>query len=277
MIELPESIVLSTQVNAILKDKTIIDVIVNASPHKFAFFSIDPQRYRQCLLGKTIRGAYPHGGQLELVIDDIRLFFGDGACPRYLEPFSPPPAKHQLMIVFNDRSAMYVSIAMYGMMYLQLRDMEPSPYIKIAIAKPSPFSDLFTLQYFETLVVACPENLSVKAMLATQQRIPGLGNGCLQDILFFAKLHPKRKTNTLDGKQIEILYHSICDTLRQMAGQGGRSTEKDLMGNYGGYVPVLYAKTVGKACPVCSTMIKKEPYLGGSITFCPQCQPLLVR
>jgi formamidopyrimidine-DNA glycosylase len=274
MIELPESIVLSAQINAILKNKTIIDVIVNASPHKFAFFSMDPLRYRQCLLGKTIRGANPHGGQLELVIDDLRLYFGDGACPRYLQPDAIPPEKHQLMIVFNDHSAMCVSIAMYGMMYLQLADMEPSPYIKVAITKPSPFSDQFTLAYFKTLVAACPDTMSVKALLATQQRIPGLGNGCLQDILFFAKVHPKRKIYTLDGKQIETLYHSIRDTLRKMADQGGRVTEKDLVGNYGGYVPVLYAKTVGSACPVCSTTIKKEPYLGGSITFCPHCQPL---
>lgn|GEM_PF-2077218 len=30
-----------------------------------------------------------------------------------------------------------------------------------------------------------------KAFLATEQRIPGLGNGVLQDILWTARIHPK--------------------------------------------------------------------------------------
>jgi formamidopyrimidine-DNA glycosylase len=43
--------------------------------------------------------------------------------------------------------------------------------------------------------------LSAKAFLATEQRIPGLGNGVLQDILFTAGIHPKRKMAAISEEE----------------------------------------------------------------------------
>lgn len=272
MLELPESFAVASQIRTTLIGKTIAKVIVNASPHKFAFFSLDENRYPILLEGKTITKANSYGGQIEIVFDDLRLYFGDGACPRYVLAGETTPVKHQLMLQFMDGDAMYVSVAMYGMMYLLAKENERSPYIEIAMEKPSPFSEEFDLDYFKAILSSCPEHLSVKAMLASEQRIPGLGNGCLQDILFYAKIHPKRKKSTLNDSQINQLFESIRTTLRKMADQGGRATEKDLFGNLGGYTPILCAKTVGTACPACSSTIVKEIYLGGSITYCPHCQ-----
>lgn len=272
MIELPESLVLASQIRSVLIGKTITEVVVKASPHKFAFFSMDADRYPTLLTGKKITDANSYGGQLEVVLEDMRLYFGDGACPHYVLAGETLPEKHQLLLRFSDGSALYVSIAMYGMMYLLTEENQRSPFIDIAMKKPSPLSDEFNLAYFKSIIAACPDTLSVKGMLATEQRIPGLGNGCLQDILFFAKIHPKRKKATIRDEQITDLYTSIRTTLKKMVEQGGRASEKDLFGNNGGYTPILYAKTVGTACPACSSTIMKEAYLGGSITFCPHCQ-----
>jgi formamidopyrimidine-DNA glycosylase len=62
--------------------------------------------------------------------------------------------------------------------------------------------------------------------------------------------------------------------LQAMVSQGGRDTETDLFGQPGGYQTVLSKNTVDKPCPVCAALIKKEAYLGGSIYYCPGCQPL---
>lgn len=51
--------------------------------------------------------------------------------------------------------------------------------------------------------------LSVKAVLATEQRIPGLGNGVLQDILFNAKINPKRKIGSLADFEKSSLLQAI--------------------------------------------------------------------
>lgn len=118
------------------------------------------------------------------------------------------------------------------------------------------------------------DKLSVKAFLATEQRIPGLGNGVLQDILYNARLHPKRKMKDLHKEEIDKLFHAIKTTLLKMIEQGGRDTETDLFGNKGGYITKMSKNTVDKPCPSCNEPIQKENYLGGSIYFCSQCQKL---
>jgi formamidopyrimidine-DNA glycosylase len=114
----------------------------------------------------------------------------------------------------------------------------------------------------------------MKALLATEQRIPGLGNGVLQDILFNAGVHPKRKKSTLSDFQKAELFHCLKVTLKSMTDRGGRDTEKDLFGNLGGYKSVLSKNTYSVPCPNCGDTIIKEAYLGGTIYYCPACQPL---
>lgn len=116
--------------------------------------------------------------------------------------------------------------------------------------------------------------LSAKAFLATEQRIPGLGNGVLQDILWSARIHPKRKMSEISSQAVDAMYEAVKGVLAQMTAQGGRDTERDLFGNPGGYQTVLSKNTVGKPCPVCGTRIQKEPYMGGSIYVCEGCQRL---
>ena len=114
--------------------------------------------------------------------------------------------------------------------------------------------------------------MSVKALLATEQRIPGLGNGVLQDILFNARIHPKRKISTLNAEDKQLLFHSVKDTLRDMIAKGGRDTERDFLGNAGGYRCILSKNTYTKPCVCCGSRLIKEAYLGGSVYYCPNCQ-----
>lgn len=116
--------------------------------------------------------------------------------------------------------------------------------------------------------------LSVKAFLATEQRIPGLGNGVLQDILFQAGLHPKRKLTTLSETEKRRLMSSMVMVLKEMTKLGGRDTEKDLFGNNGGYITKMSKNTIKKGCPICGGVTTKEAYLGGSVYYCPVCQPI---
>jgi len=111
-------------------------------------------------------------------------------------------------------------------------------------------------------------------LLATEQRIPGLGNGILQDILFNAKLHPKKKVGSLSDGDKEALFDSLKITICAMASEGGRDTERDLFGNPGSYKTILCKNTVNKPCSICGTMIKKEAYMGGSVYYCDKCQEL---
>ena len=101
--------------------------------------------------------------------------------------------------------------------------------------------------------------------MATEQRIPGLGNGVLQDILFCAHIHPKRKMNTLSSADLDALYGYVKSLLREMAVRNGRDTETDLYGCKGGYKTILSRNTVDQPCPLCCGAIRKEAYMGGSV------------
>ena len=104
--------------------------------------------------------------------------------------------------------------------------------------------------------------------------VSGVGNGCLQDILFRAKLHPKRRVVDLTGSERRALYEAVQGTLGQMVELGGRGTERDLYNSPGGYSQILTSKAKDKPCPECGTPITKIQYLGGACYLCPSCQPL---
>lgn len=88
-----------------------------------------------------------------------------------------------------------------------------NPYYQGARTKCSPLEERFDAGYFSRLWAASKQNLSAKAFLATEQRIPGLGNGVLQDILFRAGIHPKRKLATLGDADAERLFRTLKSVL----------------------------------------------------------------
>jgi len=275
MIELPEAAVIAAQINQCLTGKRIQSVIAAHSPHKFAWYHGDPQAYPKILIGKTIDQALGHGGFIEIKLQQIRLLFSDGVILRFHESKDKRPSKHQLLIEFADTTGLSASVQMYGgIMCFSEGDLD-NRYYQMAIEKPSPLSNGFDWTYFHGLITdPSVQKLSVKAFLATEQRIPGLGNGTLQDILYNAKLHPKRKIAGLTEDERGNLFWSVKGTLADMTAQGGRDTEKDLLGHPGGYRTKLSKNTAGKTCPVCNGNIIKESYMGGSIYYCDGCQQI---
>jgi formamidopyrimidine-DNA glycosylase len=274
MIELPEAIVLAKQIDATVAGKRIKNVTAAKSPHKFAWYYGDPKDYPGLLVGKVIGTAASYGGFVEIPASDATLLFGDGVNLRYYEAEEVLPDKHQLLIEFEDGSSLVGSVQMYGGLWAFPAGRFDNKYCQIAKERISPLSKAFNGTYFESLFSEKTSKLSLKAFLATEQRIPGLGNGVLQDILFNAEMHPKRKINTLSNEDKKKLLDSLKLTLTQMVDGGGRDTETDLLDKPGGYKTVLSRKTVNKPCLVCGTVIKKAAYMGGSIYFCPTCQKI---
>lgn len=279
MIEAPEARLLATQLDETVRGKRIAEVIPLFSPHKFAWFDGDPERYAAFLLGKRIGSSRSLGGLVEIEADDRLLLFTDGVDLRFREAGAPLPLKHQLLVGFEDQSCLTASVRMYGGLFCYAAGGSAgglyAPYYRSAKDKPQVLSDDFDRDYFFSLIGnPLVRNKSAKAFLATGQTIPGLGNGVLQDILFRAGIHPRTRIGSLSDHRRSLLYESIRHTLREMLAAGGRDSETDLFGRKGGYVSALSKNTVGKPCPRCGETVRKENYLGGSVYFCPACQPL---
>ncbi|NJD03401.1 MAG: endonuclease VIII [Ruminiclostridium sp.] len=275
MIELPETVVAAQQINETISGKRILNVTAAQSPHKFAWYHGDPQKYHELLAGKAIGRAVGIGGHLDIKAEDAVILLNDGINLRYHEEKEERPQKHQLLIEFEDYSALSASVQMYGGICCFKEGKFDNKYYQQAKDRPSPLSDRFDKAYFDGIISAPgAEGLSAKALLATEQRVPGLGNGVLQDILFNAGIHPKRKVKTFSEEDKDKIFGAIKSTLAEMTFQGGRDTERDLFGCTGGYKTRLSKNTVGKLCNVCGGIIKKEAYMGGSIYFCTGCQRL---
>ncbi len=273
MLEIPEAIVLARQFNDTMTNKIVARVIVAQTAHKFAWFNGEPHDYARLLTGKKVDQAVPWGGMVEIQAGEVRLLFSDGISLRFHRQGAKRPVKHQLLLDFTDDTSLSASVQMYGGLWCFPGGHFDNPYYQAAREKISPLSPGFNRAYFERLIgEPSVQKISLKAFLATQQRIPGLGNGVLQDILYNAQIHPKRKVSSLSDDEKDGLFTSVKNTLTAMADQGGRDTEKDLWGNPGGYQTRASKNTAGHACPVCGGVIKKEAYLGGSIYYCSGCQ-----
>lgn len=272
MIELPEAAVLARQTNDTLAGRKIENALAAQSPHKWAWYCGDPQQYTSLLTGRTITEAHSHGGLLEITVGNAKLVFGEGVNLRYFNKGQKLPARHQLLLEFDDGSSLVGSVQMYGGLWAFPEGEFDNKYYLVAKTKPSPLSAGFDQAYFASLLKESSARLSLKAFLATEQRMPGLGNGVLQDILFNAGMHPRKKKDSLSPEDQQVLFDSVRSTLAEMTARGGRDTEHDLWGRPGGYRTRLSKNTVGQPCSSCGTPISKEPYMGGSIYYCVNCQ-----
>lgn len=274
MLEIPESKTVSRQASETLVGRRITEVVTATSPHKFAFYSGDPARYAKLLIGREVKSTDGHGMFVDLYCDgEVNITIGDGTNMRYYGPSTPRPEKHQLLVGFDDGSCVAFTVAMYGCICAYKEEFD-NPYYLKSISSICPLDKAFDEQYFEDIFSSTPKDLSMKALLATEQRIPGLGNGVLQDILFNACINPKVKKSKLSDFQKGELFHSLKVTLKNMTERGGRNTEKDFFGHMGGYETILSKNTYLEPCPNCGDTIVKEAYMGGAVYYCPTCQPL---
>lgn len=272
MLELPESYSLAKQITKALKGKQISHIELLHTPHRFVFFKGDEREYEALLVGKTIQGATYHGGILEIDTEGSMLFLSDGASPRYWKTKEQVPKKHQLLLQFSDGSAMSCSVQMYAAIGIYSLGQCDEPYYISSSTKIGPLDEAFTYAYFKSLYKPGGKKLTTKAFLATEQRIPGLGNGVLQDILWEAALDPRCDMKTVSEEEMKALYQAVKEVLIKMCKAGGRNVEKDLYGNAGGYITKLSKLSLGKPCPRCGQPIEKANYMGGTIYFCQQCQ-----
>lgn len=276
MLELPETTALARQITETLAGRTVTALFNATRPHKLTWFAGDPGDYPAMLTGRKIVRADGHGPFLDIVFDgDVHLALSDGVMPRYHAPGAKVPENYQLLVTFDNGGFLAFSVAMYGgiQAFCGLLD---NPYYQGALSKTMPLDDAFDEAYFDALLtatLAAKRSASAKAFLATEQRIPGLGNGVLQDILFRARINPRRKIATLNDVERHTLLESVRSTLHEMTERGGRDTERDIFGAPGGYTTILSKNTWTKPCPVCGAKIIKEPYLGGAVYYCPCCQP----
>ena len=182
MIEAPEARYLCEQLTETVVGKRISDVFIQFSPHKFAWFNGNSDEFAEWLVDKRINSAQSQGGMVEITIEDKVLVLTDGVNLRYLTPGTKLPAKHQLLIAFEDESCLIASVRMYGGIMCYSKDAANgvlSEYYRTAKSKPQVMSDAFSKEYFLGLINdESAQKKSAKAFLAGKRCITGHSVSC---------------------------------------------------------------------------------------------------
>lgn len=117
----------------------------------------------------------------------------------------------------------------------------------------------------------------IKQVLLDQGVVAGIGNIYGDDILWSSRIHPKRKSNSLNDKELGKIFKSMRDILKIAIAKRGASISnfRDSSGNKGKYGEIrLVYKREKEPCKKCKTAIKRIKVGGRSSCFCPKCQKL---
>ena len=138
---------------------------------------------------------------------------------------------------------------------------------------PEPLEERFDAEYLRELLSS--RRARIKPLILDQSVVAGVGNIYADEALFEARIHPRRKANSLSGGEWTALHDAIVANLR--AGIEHRGTTfslyRDVLGRKGGHQEHLRVfLREGEACVGCGGEVVREK-VGGRATFvCPGCQ-----
>lgn len=117
----------------------------------------------------------------------------------------------------------------------------------------------------------------IKKVLMDQTKIAGIGNIYSDEILFSAKVHPKKKASDLSEKELKKIYLSMKKILKKAIELQGESISdyRTPSGEKGKFDKVrkVYRRE-GEKCSRCGGKIERIKIGGRSAHFCPSCQKL---
>ena len=238
--------------------QTILSIKVNQTR---ILDHISPQQLKRALVGTQFTETFRHGKHLFAKTADsewLTMHFGMTGFLRYFDSLSENPAHDRLLISFeNGNFLAFVNQRMFGRVGLS---DSPEDYIKEHNLGP----DALHIEKGQFLELIAGKKTPVKAVLMNQKLISGVGNEYSDEILFQARIHPLRKTDTLNAGELSALYNS---TKRVLEIAVELDADKD------SFPDSFMLKNRGKArqCPGCGKM-EMVKLSGRSAYFCPDCQ-----
>ena len=184
------------------------------------------------------------------------------------------PKKFHVKIDFSDETVLTVRFtSMGGLRVLKDNELMDSYVFKRDFNPEtlSPIDEDFTFERFSRFL--SDNNRALKSVLVGKDAIlVGLSNSAFQDIIYRAKLHPKRKTSELNSIEQKALYNSVKLVLQERLRLKGKSQFLDLYQNQGRYFSAMGPNMKNKNCPICESLIQELSIGGGKLFVCTKCQ-----
>ena len=277
-IELPEAKILEEQMTRELLGKRVRSYELRDCEklQKVGFINRDARAFDQ-LVNKRIKSVVSRGNAIRVELDNalnIILFPEYGGEIFYHPDLKEATQRFHLKIVFSDKTALTVRFtSMGGVQVLKDAELKSSYVFKrdFNTEMLSPVDQDFTFERFSHALAK--SNKMLKSVLVGKDAIlVGLSNGAFQDIIYRAKLHPKRKASELNQNEAKTLFDALKLVLRERMRLNGKDQFSDLYQKRGRYVAAMGPNMRKQNCPTCKTPIGELSLGGGNVFFCPKCQ-----
>ncbi|MGK7346466.1 MAG: Fpg/Nei family DNA glycosylase [Candidatus Nitrospinota bacterium M3_3B_026] len=260
MPELPDVEAFKRYLNATSLHKTIGRVKVYAPD---VLEGVSGRRLRNALEGKSLDQTRRHGKYLFARISGggwLVMHFGMTGRLKYFKGTHSPPRHTRLLLSFeNGFNLAYILQRKLGRVFLA---GSGGSFIKERGLGP----DAMTIGRAPFLQRLGKGRGGVKPWLMNQGNIAGIGNIYSDEILFQARVHPLRKTGSLDetaGKRLFRKTRSVLKTASDAGADPEAMPRSWLMRHRKG----------GGRCPRCSSPLATLKAAGRTSWFCPECQP----
>ena len=277
-IELPEAYILAEQMNKELRGKRIRSFqLQNCQKlQRLGFVNKDAKVFSR-LANKKIESVTARGNTIRVKTDlgmNLVLAPEYGGRILYHTSSSTIPKKSHLKLDFNDNTSLTVALTGMGVIQAMMDDELERSYVYrrdfSEVASPLDGKQ-FTYASFSKQLAE--RNVNVKSVLVGKDAVlVGLSNSAFQDILYRARIHPKRKASSLSEDERHALYDAIRLVIQERIRLGGKNQFLDLYGEQGRYTPAMGPNMNGQKCQACGSKIEKLSLGGGQVYFCPKCQ-----
>lgn len=264
MAELPEIYLIAQQMQAALPGKTF----ANFEIIQPKCLNIEPEAFTTALNGASIQNVTYRGKWVFTETDRgwLLLCLGMGG-EILLVDRTTLPEKRRLIFDFSDNTCLAVNFWWFGYAHYAANLTDHKMTAKLG-------PNALDLDAAGLRALFGGRRGTLKTILLDQDRIAGIGNFYVHDILFQARLHPLRPIQSLSEAEIDSLAESIHDRLTLSIQKGGFAYELDLHGKKGSFSmdDLLIGYKENQPCPVCGTAIQKIKTGSTSGFICPGCQ-----
>jgi formamidopyrimidine-DNA glycosylase len=276
-VELPEAKILAEQMSQQLIGKQVKSFLVKDCERlqRIGMMDKDLKSFNQ-LVNAKIETVSSRGNVIRIKFDNgANLILGPeyGGEIFYHEDATKVPRFH-LRVDFSDGTVLTVRLTSMGVIRVLKDDELESSYVykrDFDYTKFSPADEGFTFELFSKRMAEHKKML--KSVLVGKDAIlVGVSNSTFQDILYRARIHPKRRASELDEEEMRRLYDAIRLVLKERLRLEGKDNFRDLYGQQGGYTPAMGPNMKQQTCPECGTSIQKLSLGGGHVYLCPNCQ-----
>ena len=210
-----------------------------------------------------------------------KFFFLDRANTKYKTSFyynidEKKDKKHDRVIfnLSNNQKLIYNDVRKFGFIKFLNKD-QLSENLHLKKLGPEPLHKKFTLNYFRSYILG--KNRVIKETLMDQTFVSGLGNIYANEILFFSKIKPTKKTKDLLDRDIKKIIKFTKKILFKAIKLGGSSIKDFSSGNgkkglFQQHFSVYGRK--GEKCTnkTCNDNIIKIVIASRASFYCPKCQ-----